>query len=150
MTRVREIKAHLLLNRISTKLHSVLVAWYVTRLLPASKSRLSELLLWANAMKPGAQPRSGSAVDGGGQVPGTAERRRSVLPESARRSPRKEDRRRGDDRLAMGGGAESKARAAPCLWRAACVVWGGVRRRAPGGLPRRPAACLPLGRSGSP
>lgn len=59
------------------------------------------------------------AVDGGGQAPGAAERRSSGLPESARRSPRKEDRRRGDDRLAMGGGAESNARAAPCLRRAA-------------------------------
>lgn len=76
------------------------------------------------------QPRSGSAGGGAGrwQVPGAAERRRSGLEESAMRSPRKEESRRGGDGLAMGTGETSgvTARVAGvCVacGRAACVVW---------------------------
>jgi hypothetical protein len=67
--------------------------------------------------------------------------------ESARRSPRKEERRLGDDRLAMGGVRKQRE---SCFWRAGaavrasglCVVWGGAV--GPCRLPRGPA-CLALG-----
>lgn len=57
--------------------------------------------------------------------------------ESARRSPRKEERRLGDDRLAMGGVRKQRE---SCFWRAGAAVrasglcscvWFGVGRWAP-------------------